>query len=530
MFYLSVVVSSDYSAQAKETRTVTINTTAKRGTIYDRNGTVLAASVDATTVYCNPTEIEDEDKVASVIAECLGGSADDYLEALTKSNTTFAYIKRQGDVDAAKKLKEKKNEDLELLKGIYFLDDSRREYPNGEVAGQIVGICDVDGNGICGLELEYDDVLKGENGEYVAERSMSGTQIPGAVQQNKEAKSGQDIMTTIDVSLQAQVEEYLKTYISKLGKKGSVILMDSSSGEIYSMCSYPYLNPSNPSESESGSDNVTAITQASEPGSTMKSVTALGLLQSGKMGINDEIYCPYELKADEYTIKDSWERGSETMSLDRIITKSSNIGISLASDRLGATGIYENLQKSQILKKTGIDFPGEAAGYVQDVNTWSNVGRYNITFGQGISVTPLETCRFYGAVCNNGVAVTPHFLLTKTQTGETFGSSEVDLGYSKEAINNLKTMLRDVVNNNSHVKAGIEGYDVCGKTATAEYSEDGKYVEQVYNIGFTGFLNNASIPFVCYTGITNASSSTNTTELFRDIMKVAIEKYSVVSG
>ena len=529
MVYLSVLVAPQYSAQAKQTRTVTINTAAKRGTIYDRNGTVLAASVDATTVYCNPTEISDEESVASVVAECMGGKASDYLDALTTANTTFAYIKRQGDVSAAAKLKEKKQQDPEALAGIYFLDDARREYPNGQVAGQIIGICDVDGNGICGLELEYDELLKGENGEYVAEQSMSGTEIPGAVVQNKEAKSGQDIMISIDVSLQAQVEDYLKTYIEKMGKKGSATLMDASTGEIYAMCSYPYLNPSKPSESESGSDNVVAITQASEPGSTMKSVTALGLLQAGVMGVNDAIYCPNYLDADEYTITDAWTRGDETMTLDEIITQSSNIGISLASDRLGAQGIYENLQKSKILEATGVDYPGEAAGYVQDVSTWSNIGRYNITFGQGISVSGLSMCRFYGAVCNNGVAVTPHFLLTKTQTGETFDAKNTDLGYSETAISDLKTMLRDVVNNNEKVKAGIDGYDVCGKTATAEYSENGKYVEDVYNIGFAGFINNASIPFVCNTQITQAAYGNNTTELFRDIMKAAIEQYSVVS-
>ena len=269
LFFLVFVVGDEYASQAQETRTVTINTTPKRGTIYDRNGVVLAASVDATTIYCNPTEIENVTKVATEVAKVLGGEAKDYVSSLSTNGTTFSYIKRQGDVEAANKLKEAKKQNPELLAGIYFLSDSRREYPNGQVAGQIIGICDVDGNGICGLELEYDDVLRGEAGVYVAERSENGAEIPGSVQENVTAKSGEDIMISIDVSMQAEVETLLADQTEKLGNKGNAVLMDASNGEIYAMASYPYLNPANTSESESGSDNVICVTQALEPGSMM---------------------------------------------------------------------------------------------------------------------------------------------------------------------------------------------------------------------------------------------------------------------
>ena len=529
MAYLVIIVGDEYSTQAQETRTVTIKTTPKRGTIYDRNGVVLAASVDATTIYCNPTEVDNVQEASKLIASVLGGVATDYVSCLTTNGTTFSYIKRQGDVELAKKLKEVKSENPEVLKGVYFLSDSRREYPNGQVAGQIVGICDVDGNGICGLELQYDDILKGSSGVYVAERSEAGTEIPGSVKENIAAKSGEDIMVTLDVSMQMQVEQILAEQTQKVGRLGCAVLMDSTNGEIYAMCSYPYLNPAKPQESESGSDNVICVTQNLEPGSMMKTVTALGILQAGKMTPESTVACPAALQADEYYITDSWERGGLTMSLDTILTKSSNVGISLASDSIGAQGIYDNLVKSRILEKTGIDFPGEASGSVTDPSTWSNIQRYNITFGQGIRVTPLEMVKFYASIENDGVATTPHLLMVKTQNGTRPTYETQDLGYSETALSDLKSMLHNVVQNNESNKAGIDGFDVCGKTSTAEYTENGEYVKGKYNVGFCGFLNGASMPFTCYVGMTESEATVTTTQVFHDIMKTAVDRYGITT-
>ncbi len=529
MFYIGIINAGSYSAQAEQTRTITVETVGKRGTIYDRNGLVLAASVDATTVYCNPTEIGDADYVAKQVAEVLGGEQSDYIDALQTENTTFAYLKRQGDVEAAKTLKQKVAAD-DKLRGIYFLSDTRREYPNGKVAGQIIGMCDPDGNGVCGLEKQYDDILKGENGKYSAEHSMSGSQIPGAVKEDKAASPGQDIMISIDVSIQAEVEDYLSQNLERIGsEKGSVVLMDSSNGEIYAACSYPYFDPSNPSESITGSENVIAISSAFEPGSTMKTITSLGILEAGAMKPRDSIYCPASIAADEYTISDAYERGGQTMTLDQILTNSSNVGISLASDKIGGSKIYENLQKSKILNTTGIDFPGEAQGYVSDFAKWSTIQRYNVTFGQGVTVTPIALLRFYAAVANRGTAVTPHFLISKTQSAEYATYDTEDLNYSQESLADLREMLKNVVNNNKENKAGVEGYEICGKTSTAEYvGDNGRYVSGHYNLGFVGFINNASTQFACYVGAMNVGIETNMTGVFGQIMSSAISRYKIV--
>lgn len=531
LVYLVFIVGDEYSQQAEETRTNTIPIASKRGTIYDRNGNPLAVSVESTTISCNPSMVKDASGAAKTIAEIYGGDEKDYYEKLTLSNSTFNYVYRMGDVDKGEKLQELMQEDPDKFVGIYCTSEARREYPYGSVGGQLIGRVNNDGEAICGLELEYDDILKGTDGKYVVERNETGDYaIPDSVSVDEEAVNGQDIMVSIDITMQTQVEQIVSEKAAVQGKSANAILMDSSTGEIYAMCSTPYFNPSDPSESESGSDVVSPITTALEPGSMMKTITAMGILESGTMTPESAVECPVILYADEYQISDAFDRGATNLTLDEILTHSSNVGISLASDNIGAEGIYNNLQKSQVLKVTGVDFPGEAAGYVTTPENWSNIARYNITFGQGVTVTPLAMARFYAAICNNGTAVTPHFLLAKTQTGERPTYETKDLGYSESTLSDIKGMLHNVVENNESNEAGIDGFDVCGKTSTAEYSEDGsEYVEGSYNVGFCGFLNNSSLPLTCYVGITHSEATVTTTEVFHDIMKSAIEKYGIAS-
>ena len=191
LVFLQVIVSGQYSAMAEESRTVSFETTPRRGTIYDRNGIVLATSVEATTIYANPVEVTDAAAEAAAPASVLGGDAADYRELLSTPSTTFVYIKRQADVDVADKVKELK------LDGVYFIADTRREYPNGAIGGQVIGYCNVDGEGITGLELQYNDILSGDAGHLHARgaRPRAGIRPFPAARRDAEtpAVDGQDI-------------------------------------------------------------------------------------------------------------------------------------------------------------------------------------------------------------------------------------------------------------------------------------------------------------------------------------------------
>lgn len=521
LFFLQVIVSDEYSAAAEESRTRSYPTAQRRGTIYDRNGVVLAISVDATTIYANPQEVSDVQGEAAQLAALLGGEAADYVGALSGSGT-FAYVSRQADVDLAAQVEELG------LDGIHLLEDTRREYPNGSVGGQVIGYCNVDGEGITGLELQYDEILRGASGSYSAEVGQYGTPIPGAVKEDSAAVNGTDIMVSLDIKMQDAVEQALVEGLEPMGAdEGSAVLMDADSGEIIAICSLPYMDPNNMSEAEVGSDQVKAITQQFEPGSTFKSVTVLTALENGVMSPDDELFCPSYIEADGYKVSDAHERDDATFTLREILDQSSNVGVSLVAESTGFDKLCENILQYNLNEPTGVDYPGEASGYMQDFDTWARITGYNVSFGQGISVTPLQMVRFYGAILNDGYEVTPHFLISKPQTGEVLEYESGLVVDNVDALEDMKSMLRTVVTDGTGKRADIEGFDVCGKTSTAEIAEGGVYLKGVYNLGFAGFIDNSSSSLVCFVGASNVYGAGQVTHVFRDIMSSAIERYNI---
>ncbi len=523
LFYLQVIVSGQYSAMAQETRTVSFDTTPRRGTIYDRNGTVLATSVDATTIYANPAEVDDPAGEAAKLAEVLGGEAADYQEKLSRESTTFVYLKRQADVEVAAQVKELG------LKGVYFIADTRREYPCGRIGGQVIGFCNVDGEGITGLELQYDDVLSGTPGTYSAERGQNGIPIPGGVHEETPAVDGQDIMISIDIQLQEYVEERLEQGAKDISAEGgTAVVMDGGTGEIYAAATLPYLNPADMSTVEEGADQLKAVTQAYEPGSVFKTVSTMTLLETDSMKPDDTLFCPAVIEADGYKVSDSHERDDATFTLREILDQSSNVGISLSVEKMGFDKLYDHIKTYNLNEPTGVDYPGEASGTLQPFDKWARITGYNVSFGQGIAVTPLQITRFYGALVNDGVEVTPHFLINLPQTGETPTYATEDVIENKSAIPTMVDMLKTVVTDGTGKPAQIEGFSVAGKTSTAEVAEGGKYKEDVYNLCFTGFLADSSSQLVCFVGANEVPGTGNVAGVFKDIMTCAIDRFKIM--
>lgn len=543
LFYLQVIVAGEYSEQAEEARLVSIDVDARRGTIYDRNGTVLAISVDATTVYCNPSEVNDAGRAAQLLSETLGGQIADYLGTLTQSNLSFAYIAQKIDVEVAQDLEAKLDE--AQVKGVYFLDDTRREYPNGQVGGQIIGACEIAVDeesgteyysGISGLEAYYDDILSGTPGRYVAERGQYGVPIPGGVHEDTPAVDGQDIVISLDITLQGYLEERLAQGVADIeGTGGNAVVMDAGTGEIYAAASTPYFNPADRSVVEEGATQLKSVTDLLEPGSIFKTVSTLAVLETGTYGPDDEIFCPSYITADGYTISDAHARGDQTMTLRQILDQSSNVGISLAVEEMGFQELYDHIVKYGLHKRTGIDYPGEgeagtdALGYLVPFDEWSRVTGYNVSFGQGISVTPLQMTRFYGAIINDGVACTPHFLISKPQTGENPEYATEQIVENTSVLPTMIDMLKTVVTDGTGTAAAIDGFEVAGKTSTAEIydEENGGYRKGVYNICFTGFLADSSSQLVCFVGANEVPGDRVVTPVFKDIMTTAIDRFKI---
>ena len=522
LLYLQVIVSDEYSRMAEESRTISFETTPRRGTIYDRNGNVLAISIDATTIYANPVEVTDPIGEAAKLASVLGGEAADYQAILSDTSTTFVYIKRQAEVELAEQVKAMK------LPGVYSIADTRREYPNGSIGGQVIGYCNVDGVGITGLELQYDSVLRGTPGTYSAERGEDGLPIPGGVHVDTPAVDGTDIMVSLDIKMQDAMEQALLEGCTSMGTdQGSAMLMNHETGEILATCSLPFMNPANMAESEVGSDQVKGITQQFEPGSIFKTVSILSVLENEVMEPDDELFCPAEIEADGYTISDAHEREDATFTLREIFDQSSNVGVSLVTEQMGFDALHENILQYNLNERTGVDYPGEASGYMQDFGTWGRITGYNVSFGQGISVTPLQITRLYGAIANDGVEVTPHFLVSKPQTGELIRYDSELVIDNLAALDTMKSMLRSVVTDGTGKAADIEGYDVVGKTSTAEIAEGGVYKKGVYNLCFTGFIDNSTSDLVCFVGANEVYGMASVAHIFKDIMTFAIDQYDI---
>ncbi len=566
LVYLQVIVAGDYSAQAQAQRTSYLTIEPRRGTIYDRNGVVLATSVDATTIYVDPTEVTDVNMTAQLLADSLGGQASDYLEKVTANNTRYSVIKRKADTSVGDDLQSRVTERVAeaqkqenarakdageqaqtVQSGIHFVTESRREYPNGQVAGQVVGACsigvDEDKNreyyyGICGLEKQYNDVLSGTPGYYEAEYGRSGQAIPGGVHEQVDAVDGQDIVVSIDINLQRDVEEYLTNGCKNLeAASGSAVLMDGSTGEIYAAASLPLFNPADRSEVKEGAMQLKCVTDLFEPGSIFKSVSTMAILETGTLTPDSELFCPASITADGYTISDAHERGDATFTLREILDQSSNVGISLATEQMGFDELYNHIVKYNLHSTTGVDYPGEgeegtdALGMLAPLEQWSAVQAYNVSFGQGVSVTPLQMTRFYGAIVNSGVECVPRFLLSMPQSGYTPIYETEDVIENKDAIGDMQSMLKTVVTDGTGKLAAIDGYNVAGKTSTAEIydEENGGYRKNVYNLAFTGFLADSSSKLVCFVGANEVPGNRVVTPIFKDIMTSAIDRFGITS-
>ncbi len=544
LFFLQVIVAGDYSSQAHARMTDDSVVYAKRGTIYDRNGNVLATSVQATSIYCNPKEVTDAQQASQILAEILGGDQQEYLDDLTK-DSTFVYILRKGDSEKAEQLKNKYTElqqqiDAEPvaegqearsnpLTGIHYLDDMKRVYPYGRVAGQVIGYVGTDGDGLSGLELEYNDILKGTNGHRVVEYGKGGIAIPGGTKVDEEAVDGQDIMISIDIDLQQHAEEQLAAYAAEGGtNNASIIIEEGSTGEIYAAASLPFYDLNDVSNAEEGASSLKAISTIYEPGSVFKSVTAAALLEEGKATPSEGLYVPPSLKYGDRTITDAHAHGGEYLTFQQVLEQSSNIGISLLEERLGDATFYSYLTKFGFGSATGVDYPGESAGILQEYSNWSDVHEANISFGQGISVTSMQMVSFYSMVAAGGTYVKPHFLIGYPSSNQTVEYDKTQV-LSQSSCDQLTQMLIGVVENGTGKAAAIQGYDVAGKTGTSQkVLDDGSYSDNQYWIDFDGFIANTDSTLACVVMMDNPSTSA-AMPTFRGVMGYVATKYGLVA-
>jgi cell division protein FtsI (penicillin-binding protein 3) len=484
LVYLQVVVAPAYAEQAREQRTRDITLAPRRGSIYDREGEPLAVSMEAGTVYANPRAISGPEGTARVLAEVLGGEVADY-EAKLRKKAGFAYIARKVDMARIDTLK-----GLEL-KGIGFLEDSKRTYPSGELACQILGFVGIDDAGLAGLEQHYNDALAGTPGALLAERGLGGWPIPGGVTHAEDPIDGQNIVLTIDKDIQYEAQAELAAAVEKWGaKSGTVVIMNPRDGAIYAMASFPGFNPNTFGQYDASRYRNCAITDVYEPGSTMKSLTAAAVIDKGLFEPDSMFELPPSIKVGGRKIGEAHGRPTVNWSLTEIVTNSSNVGAVKLGMALGPEGMYEYCAKFGLTEKTGVDYPGEAQGYVPPTDTWSASSIGNIPFGQGLSMTSLQLARALAAIANGGELVTPHFLEALPDDPDAALSWPRTRAITQQAADQARAVLEAVITEGTGAAAAVDGYSVAGKTGTAQKARtDGRgYAAGKYIASFSGFL------------------------------------------
>ena len=504
LLWLQVIDAPNLSTKAQSLHTTNVTLTAKRGTIYDRNGNVLATSIECRTIYCNPKEVTNKSTCAQELANALGGTADDYLSTLSQ-DTTFAYVQRRIDTDVAEDLLSTLSEDG--ITGVYALTDVKRVYPYGAVGGQVLGFVDTDGNGITGLELQYDDILKGTDGELVMERGRDGQPVAGGASQIHEATDGQDIIISLDINIQQVAETQLAQAVEDVkGESGNAVVTDPKTGEILAACSTPFADLTDPSSITNEGLKLSSVSDSYEPGSTMKVLTMAIGYDTGAITKNSTFSVPPTVKVGDDDVSDADDRDyTMDMTPTEIMRRSSNTGAALVGMAIGADNFSAGLAKFGIGQKTGIDFPGEADGIVPSRDQYTGATTGAAAFGQGIAFPSVQLVRAVGAVANGGTMMTPHFLVQK-------GSETVDWGegeqvISEQAAESVVGDMRAVVQDDgTGRKANIAGYDVVGKTGTGEQaSSEGGYVENRFMSSFIGFANGNDAAVLCYVGINGTS-------------------------
>ncbi len=471
----------DSIATSQQRQEVTVP--ARRGTIFDRLGVQLAIGERATTVYANPKHIADPRKTALAVGEALDRDAGKLYPLLADRSRGFVYVARKADVAKAEAL------EAQGLPGIGFYPEERRVYPQRAVASELVGFAGTENRGLSGLELELDDVLAGQDGSKTIVRDPFGRTID--VVESKPVRDGRDVYLTVDNSLQGQLERVLRETRSKWSAEAATaVVLDAQTGGILALGVEPGFDANEYSQvSRRSEDRLRnrAVTDTYEPGSTFKVVTLGGVLESGVVSPDTTFRLPYSIQVADRVIHDALPRGTETLSVAQILSRSSNVGVITLAIQLQRQKLSDWIRRFGFGRKTGVDYPGETRGIVLPPDEWSGSTIGNVPIGQGIAVTPLQMAAAYGAIANKGVWLQPH-LVERVERGRRV-EPERRRVLSERTAAQITRMLRGVVEDGSGYTARVPGYRVAGKTGTAAKPEPtGGYSTSRYVASFVGFV------------------------------------------
>ena len=500
---IMIVDADDLTQKAISQQTMDATIEAKRGIIYDRNGRELATSSICYTLYVFPGNFtfektdEEIDKNINLLCDTLGITDEEKRASVAED------LKGEDGIVNVKKYltKDEANAVRELgLPGIELAQGTKRYYPLGNFASQLLGSVNDDNEGRTGLELEYDEYLSGVNGRWVTNTDVSGNELVEGTEKHYEAKDGYNIVTTIDEAIQYYCEEEAKAVYSKWKpKKVEILAMDPNNGEILASVVYPGFDPNDPFEpqglsssekqeyEEMSDEEQTAylssmwrnpiVSDTYEPGSTFKLITAASALDEGAISLTDTFYCDHSFRVEDYTLS-CWYSGAHgSQTIKQAIENSCNPALADVAARLGKTRFMQYINDFGFGGLTGVDYPGEAGALLQ-----SYVGPVELAtmgFGQGISITPVQLVTAISAIANGGDLVRPHYVRALTDTdGKVVKRIDTEIirkVLSPETAAEMRDIMEAEVEEGGGGTAKMDGFRIGGKTGTAEKAENGGY-------------------------------------------------------
>jgi len=480
---LQIVRADRFKQLAEEQRYQLTDLNPRRGCLLDKDGEVLAISKEAYSIYATPYLIKDVPSAAAELSLVLEKPRQEVEEKL-RTPGGFIYLERKVSPEVAEKVKALK------IEGIGLQKESKRYYPQGKLASQVIGYVGTDNVGLAGLELQYDSILAGVQGEAGVEIDPRGEPIPGVTKMIEPPQDGCDVQLTLDREIQFKLQEQLARSLEESGARwGSGLVMDCNNGEILAMATCPDFDVNNFPETPVEMTRNRIINDAFEPGSALKILTAMAALQEKVVSPTSVINIPSSIKIGEYEFKDDHPMDKDDLTFAEVIAYSSNLGTIKTAQALGKDKLAHYIHAVGLGRMCGVDFPGENPGLVLNPNKWTATSLPTIAIGQGISVSPLQLGVLTAVAANGGLKVTPHFLkqiIHPDGTVEDYQMPQKERIISEEAAASLRYVLSEVVRIGTGTRAAMNFYNCAGKTGTAMKPDPSGGYQEAYVATFSG--------------------------------------------
>ena len=488
-YQLQVVEAPELRARADQQRNHVVKLAPRRGSIVDRHGNPLAVSLQVDSLYADPVLIRDPLATAEKLAPLLNIPQSELLSRLTAGSRRFVWLQRMMDPDVATEVRRLR------LPGLAFVNERKRYYPQSTIGAHVVGFTGLDPRGLEGIELEYDRLLQGEPELLVSIKDARGRELATAEGSVQGGATGHNLQLTLDRSLQYIAERELVRVVSEADAiGGTLVMLEPASGRILALASWPDFNPNLAGRYSADQRRNRAVCDIYEPGSTFKPFLLAGVLEEGLMTPEQTVYC----EQGRYAVGGSVVRDHKKfghLNLEEILKFSSNIGFVKLGKELERDRYYQYLRAFGFGSRTGIDFPGEVSGLIRPPSRWFEIDLAAMSFGQGLSVTPIQMATAMAVIANGGLLMEPYLVETVTDANHRVVRRRLPEVRHRVISEKTAAQVRDMMvavtePGGTGIRAAVAGFRVAGKTGTAQKVDavTGGYSVDKRIASFIGFV------------------------------------------